>query len=56
MKLKPRKVKMARFEKYIIRKMAKSALVLFGVSLFAFAIQYLFYSYHPPQIIIPPYL
>ncbi|MCJ7698728.1 hypothetical protein MUO56_00565 [Candidatus Bathyarchaeota archaeon] len=55
MKLKPRKVKMTRFETYMIRKMAKSALVLFGVSLIVFAIQYLYYSCHPPQIIIPPY-
>jgi len=52
MKLKQHRLVMTKLEVYIIRKMLKTILILFGISWVLFLIQYMFSTWYVPPPII----
>ena len=52
MKLKQHRLVMTKLEIYVIRKMLKTMLILFGISWVLFLLQYMFSTWHAPPPII----
>lgn len=52
MKLKQHRIVMTKLEVYLIRKILKTMLILFGISWVLFLVQYMFWTWHVPPPII----